>query len=306
MLKINKKKLIVIIGPTASGKTALGIKIASELNADIISADSRQFYKELNVGTAKPSKSELSAINHYFINNLSINDEYSVGKYKEEVELFFKEYFKLKDTAIMVGGSGLFIDVIIKGIDNMPLIPIEFREKLNASFKTNGLNSLISKLKEVDLLSYKKIDLKNPQRVIRALEVSLYSKAPYSSFHKGMKKLRNDIDLYFIGYNLSKEILYKRINKRVDKMIEDGLVNEVKNLIKYKNLNALNTVGYKEIFDFLDSKINLDEAIEQIKRNTKKYSKRQMTWFKKYKNVLWIDENDKLDQVINKLKKSII
>lgn len=306
MLKINKKKLIVIIGPTASGKTALGIKIASELNADIISADSRQFYKELNVGTAKPSKSELSAINHYFINNLSINDEYSVGKYKEEVELFFKEYFKLKDTAIMVGGSGLFIDVIIKGIDNMPLIPIEFREKLNASFKTNGLNSLISKLKEVDLLSYKKIDLKNPQRVIRALEVSLYSKAPYSSFHKGMKKLRNDIDLYFIGYNLSKEILYKRINKRVDKMIEDGLVNEVKNLRKYKNLNALNTVGYKEIFDFLDSKINLDEAIEQIKRNTKKYSKRQMTWFKKYKNVLWIDENDKLDQVINKLKKSII
>ena len=142
MLKINKKKLIVIIGPTASGKTALGIKIASELNADIISADSRQFYKELNVGTAKPSKSELSAINHYFINNLSINDEYSVGKYKEEVELFFKEYFKLKDTAIMVGGSGLFIDVIIKGIDNMPLIPIELREKLNASFKTNGLCTL--------------------------------------------------------------------------------------------------------------------------------------------------------------------
>ena len=306
MLKINKKKLIVIIGPTASGKTALGIKIASELNSEIISADSRQFYKELKIGTAKPSKSELSAINHYFINNLSVIEEYSVGKYKEEVELFLTEYFKLKDTAIIVGGSGLFIDVIIKGIDNMPKVPKEFREELNKSFKTNGLNSLIKKLKEVDLLSYKKIDLKNPQRVIRALEVSLYSKVPYSSFHKGMRKLRNDIDLYFIGYNLSKEILYKRINKRVDKMIEDGLVNEVKNLRKYKNLNALNTVGYKEIFDFLDSKINFDEAIEQIKSNTKKYSKRQMTWFKKYKNVIWIDENDKLDQVINKLKKSII
>ena len=306
MLKINKKKLIVIIGPTASGKTALGIKIASEFNSEIISADSRQFYKELNIGTAKPSKSELSNVNHYFINNLSVNEEYSVGKYKEEVELFLKDYFKLKDTAIIVGGSGLFIDVIIKGIDNVPKVPNEFREKLNLSYKTKGLTSLIEKLKEVDLESYKKIDLKNPHRVIRALEVSLYSKTPYSSFHKGINKLRNDIDIHFIGYNLSKEILYKRINKRVDLMIENGLVNEVKKLTKFKHLNALNTVGYKEIFDFLDSNISLEEAIEQIKRNTKKYSKRQMTWFKKYKNVLWIDENYKENEIIDDLKKLII
>ena len=306
MLKINKKKLIVIIGPTASGKTALGIKIASEFNSEIISADSRQFYKELNIGTAKPSKSELSNVNHYFINNLSVNEEYSVGKYKEEVELFLKDYFKLKDTAIIVGGSGLFIDVIIKGIDNVPKVPNEFREKLNLSYKTKGLTSLIEKLKEVDLESYKKIDLKNPHRVIRALEVSLYSKTPYSSFHKGINKLRNDIDIHFIGYNLSKEILYKRINKRVDLMIENGLVNEVKKLTKFKHLNALNTVGYKEIFDFLDSNISLEEAIEQIKRNTKKYSKRQMTWFKKYKKVLWIDENYKENEIIDDLKKLII
>ena len=306
MLKINKKKLIVIIGPTASGKTALGIKIASEFNSEIISADSRQFYKELNIGTAKPSKSELSNVNHYFINNLSVNEEYSVGKYKEEVELFLKDYFKLKDTAIIVGGSGLFIDVIIKGIDNVPKVPNEFREKLNLSYKTKGLTSLIEKLKEVDLESYKKIDLKNPHRVIRALEVSLYSKTPYSSFHKGINKLRNDFDIHFIGYNLSKEILYKRINKRVDLMIENGLVNEVKKLTKFKHLNALNTVGYKEIFDFLDSNISLDEAIEQIKRNTKKYSKRQMTWFKKYKKVLWIDENYKENEIIDDLKKLII
>jgi|TARA_B100001996_G_scaffold337738_1_gene289786 tRNA dimethylallyltransferase len=305
-LKINKKKLIVIIGPTASGKTDLAIKVASEFKSEIISADSRQFYKELNIGTAKPSKYELSTINHHFINNLSIIDDYTVGKYKEEVEEFLEEYFKSNDIAILVGGSGLFVDVIVKGIDNVPKVPKEFREELNDSLKINGLSSLAINLKEVDPESYENIDLKNPHRVIRALEVSLYTKKPYSSYHKGNNDLRKDIDLYFIGYNLSKEILYSRIDKRVDLMIENGLVDEVKRLTDYKKLNALNTVGYKELFHFLNEDLNLDEAIELIKSNTRKYSKRQMTWFKKYNDVNWFDESINDNQIINKIKKLII
>tara|TARA_B100000959_G_C14950207_1_gene611611 strand:+ start:814 stop:1731 length:918 start_codon:yes stop_codon:yes gene_type:complete len=305
-LKINKKKLIVIIGPTASGKTDLAIKVASEFKSEIISADSRQFYKELNIGTAKPSKYELSTINHHFINNLSIIDDYTVGKYKEEVEEFLEEYFKSNDIAILVGGSGLFVDVIVKGIDNVPKVPKEFREELNDSLKINGLSSLAINLKEVDPESYENIDLKNPHRVIRALEVSLYTKKPYSSYHKGNNDLRKDIDLYFIGYNLSKEILYSRIDKRVDLMIENGLVDEVKRLTDYKKLNALNTVGYKELFYFLNEDLNLDEAIELIKGNTRKYSKRQMTWFKKYNDVNWFDESINDNQIINKIKKLII
>jgi len=306
LLKINKKKLIVIIGPTASGKTDLAIKVASKFKSEIISADSRQFYKELNIGTAKPSKYELSTINHHFINNLSIIDDYTVGKYKEEVEEFLEEYFKSNDIAILVGGSGLFVDVIVKGIDNVPKVPKEFREELNDSLKINGLSSLAINLKEVDPESYENIDLKNPHRVIRALEVSLYTKKPYSSYHKGNNDLRKDIDLYFIGYNLSKEILYSRIDKRVDLMIENGLVDEVKRLTDYKKLNALNTVGYKELFHFLNEDLNLDEAIELIKSNTRKYSKRQMTWFKKYNDVNWFDESINDNQIINKIKKLII
>ncbi|MDG2342774.1 MAG: tRNA (adenosine(37)-N6)-dimethylallyltransferase MiaA [Cytophagales bacterium] len=304
-MKINKKKLIVIIGPTASGKTDLAIKVASEFKSEIISADSRQFYKELNIGTAKPSKYELSTINHHFINNLSIIDDYTVGKYKEEVEEFLKEYFKSNDIAILVGGSGLFIDVIVKGIDNIPKVPKEFREELNDSLKINGLSSLVINLKEVDPESHENIDLKNPHRVIRALEVSLYTKKPYSSYHKGNNDLRKDIDLYFIGYNLSKEILYSRIDKRVDLMIENGLVDEVKRLTDYKKLNALNTVGYKELFRFLNEDLNLDEAIELIKSNTRKYSKRQMTWFKKYNDVNWFDENESYYEIIKNIKKLI-
>ena len=306
MLKLNKKKLIVIIGPTASGKTDLAINLASEIKSEIISADSRQFYKELNIGTAKPSKYELSTINHHFINNLSITDDYSAGKYKEEVEEFLEEYFRSNDIAILVGGSGLFIDVIVKGIDNVPKVPKEFREELNNSLKINGLTSLANKLKQVDPESHKNIDLNNPHRVIRALEVSLYTKKPYSSYHKQNNDLRKDIDLYFIGYNLSKEILYNRIDTRVDLMIENGLVDEVKRLTDYKKLNALNTVGYKELFNFLNGDLNLDEAIELIKSNTRKYSKRQMTWFKKYNDVKWYDEKINNNQIINKTKKLII
>ena len=305
MLKLNKKKLIVIIGPTASGKTDLAINLASEIKSEIISADSRQFYKELNIGTAKPSKYELSTINHHFINNLSITDDYSAGKYKEEVEEFLEEYFRSNDIAILVGGSGLFIDVIVKGIDNVPKVPKEFREELNNSLKINGLTSLANKLKQVDPESHKNIDLNNPHRVIRALEVSLYTKKPYSSYHKQNNDLRKDIDLYFIGYNLSKEILYNRINTRVDLMIENGLVDEVKRLRDYKKLNALNTVGYKELFNFLNGNLNLDEAIELIKSNTRKYSKRQMTWFKKYNDVNWFDENESYYEIIKNIKKLI-
>ena len=292
MLKINKKKLIVIVGPTASGKTSLGIKLANKFMCSIISADSRQFYKEMNIGTAKPTRLELEEAPHYFINNLSVIDSYSVGKFIEEVNNFFEEYYKNNEILIMVGGSGLFIDGVLKGIDDFPQIDCEIRNKLNIDFNSNGIKNLCAKLKEVDPEYYSVVDLNNPRRVIRALEVYYSTNKPYSSFLKKNNSYREDINLKFIGLNPEREKLNSRIEKRVEGMIDKGLVNEVKKLYKYKDLNALNTVGYSEIFKYIDGDISLDSAIDQIKSNTRKYSKRQMTWFRKNKEILWYGDGE--------------
>ena len=292
MLKINKKKLIVIVGPTASGKTSLSIKLAKKFKCGIISADSRQFYKEMSIGTAKPTNFELEEAPHFFINNLSVIDSYSVGKFKEEVNKFLEQYYKSNDIIILVGGSGLFIDGVLKGLDDFPKINDEIRNKLNLDFDTSGIKNLCERLKVVDPEYYNIVDLNNHRRVIRALEVYYSTKKPYSSFLKRNNSYRTDINIKFIGINPEREKLNLRIENRVDSMISDGLVKEVKKLYQYKDLNALNTVGYSEIFKHIDGDISLDEAIDLIKLNTRKYSKRQMTWFRRNKDILWYKDGE--------------
>ena len=292
MLKINKKKLIVIVGPTASGKTSLSIKLAKKFKCGIISADSRQFYKEMSIGTAKPTNFELEEAPHFFINNLSVIDSYSVGKFKEEVNKFLEQYYKSNDIIILVGGSGLFIDGVLKGLDDFPKINDEIRNKLNLDFDTNGIKNLCERLKVVDPEYYNIVDLNNHRRVIRALEVYYSTKKPYSSFLKRNNSYRTDVNIKFIGINPEREKLNLRIENRVDSMISDGLVEEVKKLYQYKDLNALNTVGYTEIFKHIDGDISLDEAIDLIKLNTRKYSKRQMTWFRKNKEIIWYSDGE--------------
>ena len=292
MLKINKKKLIVIVGPTASGKTSLSIKLAKKFKCGIISADSRQFYKEMSIGTAKPTNFELEEAPHFFINNLSVVDSYSVGKFKEEVNKFLEQYYKSNDIIILVGGSGLFIDGVLKGLDDFPKINDEIRNKLNLDFDTSGIKNLCERLKVVDPEYYNIVDLNNHRRVIRALEVYYSTKKPYSSFLNRNNSYRTDVNIKFIGINPEREKLNLRIENRVDSMISDGLVEEVKKLYKYKNYNALNTVGYTEIFKYIDGDISLDEAIDLIKLNTRKYSKRQMTWFRRNKEILWYENGE--------------
>ena len=292
MLKINKKKLIVIVGPTASGKTSLSIKLAKKFKCGIISADSRQFYKEMSIGTAKPTNFELEEAPHFFINNLSVIDSYSVGKFKEEVNKFLEQYYKSNDIIILVGGSGLFIDGVLKGLDDFPKINEKIRNELNLEFDSNGIKNLCERLKVVDPEYYNLVDLNNHRRVIRALEVYYSTKKPYSSFLRRNNSYRTDVNIKFIGINPEREKLNLRIENRVDSMISDGLVEEVKKLYQYKDLNALNTVGYTEIFKHIDGDISLDEAIDLIKLNTRKYSKRQMTWFRRNKDILWYEDGE--------------
>ena len=292
MLKINKKKLIVIVGPTASGKTSLSIKLAKKFKCGIISADSRQFYKEMSIGTAKPTSFELKEAPHFFINNLSVVDSYSVGKFIEEVNKFLAQYYKSNDLIILVGGSGLFIDGVLKGLDDFPKTNEKIRNELNLEFGTKGIKNLCERLKVVDPEYYDVVDQNNPRRVIRALEVYYSTNKPYSSFLSKDKSYRKDINIKLIGINPKREKLNLRIENRVDYMINNGLVDEVKNLYDYKDYNALNTVGYSEIFKFIDGDISLDEAIDLIKLNTRKYSKRQMTWFRRNKEILWYENGE--------------
>ena len=302
-MNIDKKYLIVLVGPTASGKTKLSIDIANLYDAEILSADSRQFYKELEVGTAKPNKVELSQAKHHFINNLSIHDNYSVGKYKTEVDSILINYFKKNNYAVLVGGSGLFIDVVCNGIDEIPKVPNELRNKVREYYKINGLNYIQNLLKKYDKKHYNVIDLSNPQRILRALEVCIYTKKPFSSFLI-KKQEKNNFHLIKIGLNPPREMLYENINSRVDLMIKNGLIDEALNLVDFKNLNSLQTVGYKELFDFFDNKISEKEAIDLIKRNTKKYAKKQMTWFKRDRDIKWFVKID--NSIFEYVKKIIV
>ena len=291
------KFLITIVGPTSIGKTSLSIKLAKYYNTEIISADSRQFYRELNIGTAKPSKEELTSVKHHLINNISVTDKYDISQFESDARKIINKLFKTKDYLILVGGSGLYIDTILYGIDKMPEVRDSLRKKLNMEFQNNGLSNLLVELKKIDPITYKNIDLNNHRRIIRALEVSISSKKPYSSFlHKFSKNPKyNEI---IIGLNCDRNKLHSLINKRVDKMIQCGLVQEVERLKKFKNLNALNSIGYKEIFDFLEYKISLEEAINKIKTNTRRYAKRQITWFNSNKTVNWFNDEYEISNLI--------
>ncbi|PRD47289.1 tRNA (adenosine(37)-N6)-dimethylallyltransferase MiaA [Sphingobacterium haloxyli] len=290
-MKSNKKRLIVVVGPTAVGKTAMGIALAKHFKTEVVSADSRQFYKEMSIGTAKPDATELATVKHHFIDSHTIEEEYSAGDFERDALYLLNSLFEKHDVVVMVGGSGLFVRAVCEGLDNLPKAPAVIRERLNDLFERKGLESLQQKLKEVDPDYYYHADIQNPQRVIRALEVYEATGRPFSSYRVREVALR-PFEIVTIGLNMERQKLYDRINLRVDMMIEKGLVNEVRSLLSHRNKPALLTVGYAEVFDFIDGKITLEEAIHRIKQNSRRYAKRQITWFKKYGDTVWFDSED--------------
>lgn len=296
--------LITVVGPTAIGKTALSIKLATHFNAEIISCDSRQFYKEMNIGTAVPSVEELNAAPHHFIQNRSIFDTYNVGDFERDALDKLNELFETNTMVIMVGGSGLYVDAVLNGLDYFPKVTPEIRENLNQELLSKGIAHLQQQLKDLDLETYNEIALDNPQRVIRALEVCIGSGLPYSSFKNKPKEKRNFRSIK-IGLNADREIIYNRINQRVDIMMQEGLLDEVKTVYPHKNLNALQTVGYRELFSFLDGNISKDFAIEEIKKNTRRFAKRQLTWFRKDTSIVWFDYKTRHQTIFNTLSKSL-
>lgn len=283
-----KNTLITIIGPTAIGKTALSIKLAKYFKSDIISCDSRQFYKEMTIGTAVPELHELAAAKHHFIQNRSIFEDYNVGTFEKDALTKLNELFTKNPVQIMVGGSGLYVDAVLKGLDYFPKIAPSIREDLNKELQEIGLESLQAKLKKLDPNTYSTIAIDNPQRVIRALEICIGTKTPYSTFKNKPKTPRN-FNSIKIGLDADRAVIYNRINKRVDIMVENGLLDEAKKLHQHKTLNALQTVGYRELFSYFDGDFTKEFAISEIKKNTRRFAKRQLTWFKKDLQTLWYD-----------------
>jgi tRNA dimethylallyltransferase len=288
------KYLITIVGPTAIGKTALSIALAQHYNCEIISCDSRQFFIEMTIGTAVPSQEELASARHYFIQNKSIFEQYTVGDYEKEAIAKLDELYKTNDFAILVGGSGLYVDAVLKGFDTFPDINLSVREQVSLEYEKLGMDYLQEKLQQLDPDYYTQISsknpqtLQNPQRMMRFVEVCIGSGKPYSSFLNKEKNTRNFTPIV-IGLEAERSIIYDRINQRVDVMMSEGLLAEAEGLFPNKNLNALQTVGYRELFDYFDNQITLGFAIDEIKKNTRRFSKRQLTWFKRTENVSWFD-----------------
>ncbi len=293
---LHKKNLISIVGPTAIGKTALAIQIARHFGTEIISADSRQFFKEMAIGTAKPDAEELAAAKHHFIDSHSVSQLFSTGDFEIEGLKTLDEIFQKHDVAIMVGGSGLYVNALINGLDEMPDIDLSIREKLNKQFEEEGLAVIQNQLAELDPEYFAKVDQQNPQRMIRGLEVFLSTGQKLSSMLSATKKER-PFNIIKIGLNTDRTVLYNRINLRVDQMIANGLLEEVKSLTPFKRYNALNTVGYSEIFDYFDGKLSLEEAIAAIKQNTRRFAKRQLTWFRRDEEIIWFEPDQGPDVI---------
>ncbi|WP_372745055.1 tRNA (adenosine(37)-N6)-dimethylallyltransferase MiaA [Lutibacter sp.] len=293
--------LITVVGPTAIGKTALSILLANYFKTEIISCDSRQFYKEMEIGTAVPSKKELASAPHHFIQNRSIFDNYSVGDFERDALATLQTLFLKHTIVIMVGGSGLYANAVIDGLDYFPDVSPEIRENLNNSLQSEGIKKLQNQLKELDIESYNTIEIENPHRLIRALEICIGTGKPYASFKNKLKEKRNFTTLK-IGLEAPREIMYSRINKRVEIMMQQGLLEEAKKLYPHKNLNALQTVGYRELFSYFDGDCTLDFAIEEIKKNTRRFAKRQVTWNKKDTDIHWFNFEEKPNEIIKKIE----
>ncbi len=293
---MNTNYLINIVGPTAIGKTSLAIQLANKFDTEIISADSRQFYKEMRIGTAVPSTVELQAAKHHFIQHISIEDNYNVGDFESEAIKKLDELFQNNNSVIMVGGSGLYTKSVLEGLDYFPELSLEIRQELNLKLEKEGLDSLQQQLHKLDPDYYKIVDLENPHRVIRALEVCISSGKPYSSYLNQPKKKRN-FTAISIGLSADREIIYDRINRRVDLMIAEGLLDEAKALFPKRELNALNTVGYKELFSYLEGKDSLETAVSEIKKNTRRFAKRQLTWFRKDQEINWFDYKTPVEEI---------
>jgi len=295
-MKVNY--LISIVGPTAIGKTALSIKLAQAFDTEILSADSRQFFRELSIGTAAPSKKELAAATHHFIHHKSIEEDYSVGDFEKEALAKTEELFKKHKLLILVGGSGLYLKSLLEGLDDFPEVDPDIRMKLNEQFAELGLEPLKRQLQNLDPLYYEKIDSDNPHRVIRALEICLGTGKAFSSF-LDQPKTKRPFKNISIGLMAPREEIYDRINRRVDIMMDEGLLEEVESLYSKRKLNALNTVGYKELFAFLEGSVNLEQAVEDIKKNTRRFAKRQLTWFRKDENIHWFDYKTPAQEIID-------
>lgn len=314
----SKSYLITVAGPTAAGKTKTAIRLAQHFQTEIISADARQFYREMNIGTAKPTVDELKTVTHHFINSLSVHDDYNAGKYETDALNTLNEIFSRKEIAVMVGGSGLFLRAVTDGLDELPSGDRTIRKELNTLLETEGITALQKLLKEKDPEYFEVVDKKNPRRLLRALEVCISTGKPFSSFHSMLRDAapnnvaapqrqqnhnRNFVTIK-IGLQPEKEKLYRQINNRVDEMMKSGLMEEAKKLFPLRHLNALQTVGYSELFEYLEGKMTLEEAVEKIKQHTRNYAKRQMTWFRKEKDIEWF-EPEELNGIIRHIEQKI-
>lgn len=293
-----QKYLITIIGPTAIGKTAMAIEVARHYGADILSADSRQFFSEMAIGTAVPSQEEIAAARHHFIQHISINDNFTVGDFERDALALLDTLYTKNKIAVMVGGSGLYIDAVLKGFDDFPDIDPSIREALISNYETQGIGYLQQLLEEKDPVHYARVAKDNPQRMMRALEVCLGTGRPYSSFLNLKKNTRNFTPIV-IGLHADREEMYDRINRRVDIMVSEGLIEEARSLYPMRDLNALQTVGYRELFSYFDGDCTLEEAIEEIKKNTRRFAKRQMTWFRRNELAEWFDYRTPPQEIFN-------
>jgi tRNA dimethylallyltransferase len=299
-MDFSQKRLIVLVGPTAVGKTTVAIEIAHHFNSEIISADSRQIYRELVIGTAKPTDQELQAVPHHFINSHSIHDDYDAAQYGEEALALIHKFFERHNYLIVCGGSGLYIKALIDGFDDIPEVPDEIRDQLIDEFEAKGLLWLQNKMRELDPNHFANLDQKNPVRLMRALEVRIATGKSISSFRSATRK-EHPFSIIKIGLELDRSVLYKRIDDRMDAMIQAGLFEEAKSLVAFKNLNALQTVGYREIFEHLEGKYDRVEAVRLLKRNSRRYAKRQLTWFKRDEEITWFKPNQ-LNEMLSVIK----
>lgn len=299
-----RKYLIVVVGPTAIGKTARAIAIAQHFGCDIISCDSRQFFKEMRIGTAVPSTEELAAATHHFIHNKSIFEPYTVGDFEKEALQRLTGLHEENPVAVMVGGSGLYVDAVLKGFDTFPEVDLSVRERLTLAYEKQGIGYLQDELQRIDPEYFAIVDTGNPQRMMRALEVTIGSGKPYSSYLSGKENTRHFTPIV-IGLTADREVMYDRINQRVDVMMQEGLLDEARALHPHKNLNALQTVGYRELFEYFDGKTDLATAVEEIKKNTRRFAKRQMTWFRKNEAITWFDFEADTADIIGHINKKI-